>query len=506
MVNAHFFMLFSAQELKDRVEINLLPSNPTYYKPSADVAIDVEIKNVPTMIVKVFEINTRRYYRDNSAEVPTDIQLDGLVPNYEEVFKYEQHPQLKRHVERFTFASMTSRRGLFVIEFIGNGVSSRCIIRKGKLSFVDRVGVAGHVFTILDEEGAKLKNVSLWLNGHEFNADKHGRINVPFTKNAGLETLLITNNDDSFTSLDHFQHVAEEYTFNGQFYVDRESLLSLGKSTVLVRAALNVSGVSAPLALLTDVIFTIATRDIDDAESSKEVHDFKLEDNAESTFEFQVPANLRSVTFSLRAKVKSVSTGSTETVAASKTFGVNQIETESEFRSFFLRRSPAPRGYDLLMLGKTGEPIKDKAFNICIKPKFLTSTKSFTLQTDKAGVCNLGELKEIEYIELNDPRHCKYRLESDSHSMPTQLHALEGEEIQVPFMNFGGATVDRSHAALFELRLSTHPYQDHFDKISLKDGLLRLNGLSAGRYQLFIKVRFYSKNNQSLDHRRRFSR
>jgi len=45
----------------------------------------VELKNVPVLIVKVFEINTSRYYKDNLREVPTDIQLDGLVANEEKV-------------------------------------------------------------------------------------------------------------------------------------------------------------------------------------------------------------------------------------------------------------------------------------------------------------------------------------------------------------------------------------------------------------------------------------
>jgi hypothetical protein len=250
--------------------------------------------------------------------------------------------------------------------------------------------------------------------------------------------------------------------------------------------------------LLTDVVFTISTRDIEDADASKEVRDFKLDDNAESTFEFQVPANLQQLTFTLTAKVKTVSTGATNTVTASQSMRLNLLESESEFRSVFLRRLPAPRHYELMVLGKTGEPIKDYPFSLYVKPKFLNSTKTFSLQTDKAGVCSLGELRDVEYIQTYEPRSWRYDLQSDVHSMPQQVHALEGgdeeaSEIQIPFilLNGGGEDkVERSHVALFELRNSGSAiYADHFDKISYRDGLLRIKNLPAGQYELYIKVR-----------------
>ena len=39
------------------------------------------LKNVPNLVVKVFEINTQNFYRQNLREIDTDINLDGLVAN-----------------------------------------------------------------------------------------------------------------------------------------------------------------------------------------------------------------------------------------------------------------------------------------------------------------------------------------------------------------------------------------------------------------------------------------
>ncbi len=40
-----------------------------------------ELKNVPKLLVKVYEINPRNYYRAFNRPLSTDIDLDGLVAN-----------------------------------------------------------------------------------------------------------------------------------------------------------------------------------------------------------------------------------------------------------------------------------------------------------------------------------------------------------------------------------------------------------------------------------------
>ena len=54
--------------------------------------------------------------------------------------------------ETFTFKELDNRVGLFVIEFIGNGHSSRAVIRKGNLSIIHQPTIAGHVVFILDDK------------------------------------------------------------------------------------------------------------------------------------------------------------------------------------------------------------------------------------------------------------------------------------------------------------------------------------------------------------------
>src|SRR5690606_32900994 len=154
------------------------------------------------------------------------IQLDGLVANEEKTYKFDHHP-MRRFTQIFEFPAL-KRRGVFVIEFIGNGKSSRCVIRKGKLSFVERVGAAGHIFTILDENFKPLPKAALWLAGHQFETGSDGTIVVPFTTSPGLQSIILAN-EDGFCSLDQFQHLAENYSFDARFFIDREAILTRNK-------------------------------------------------------------------------------------------------------------------------------------------------------------------------------------------------------------------------------------------------------------------------------------
>jgi hypothetical protein len=72
---------------------------------------------------------------------------------------------------------------LYVLEFIGNGISSRAIIQKGTLTWVQKPTIAGHIGYIVDEKGqvCKGKEVGLYIESNYFKADPDtGKIVVPF--------------------------------------------------------------------------------------------------------------------------------------------------------------------------------------------------------------------------------------------------------------------------------------------------------------------------------------
>jgi len=88
------------------------------------------------------------------------VDLDGLVAEEEKTYAYDEPPV--RWVRRtFEFPGL-ARPGAFVVEWIGGGISSRALFRKGP----------------------PLPDASLWLSGHEFRAEQ-GEIRVRFSAGPG---------------------------------------------------------------------------------------------------------------------------------------------------------------------------------------------------------------------------------------------------------------------------------------------------------------------------------
>src|SRR5262249_54448397 len=113
------------RQLKDRIDIDFDPTNKTTFAADEVIRLDLHLKNVPTLLVKVFEINTLNYYRTQKREVDTDVNLDGLVANAERTHAYAE-PPLRRVARRFEFPQLT-KPGVYVIDFIGAGKSSRTL-------------------------------------------------------------------------------------------------------------------------------------------------------------------------------------------------------------------------------------------------------------------------------------------------------------------------------------------------------------------------------------------
>src|SRR6185295_11033960 len=124
-------------------------------------------------------------------EVETSINLDGLVANQETPYNYAEEPPLRRVRRTFEFPTLKNP-GVYVVDFIGNGKSSRAVIRKGKVRAVERSTSAGHIFTVLDENNNKLKDATIWLAGHDYKANKDGEILIPFSNAPGNANIIIT--------------------------------------------------------------------------------------------------------------------------------------------------------------------------------------------------------------------------------------------------------------------------------------------------------------------------
>jgi hypothetical protein len=96
-------------------------------------------------------------------------------------FSFAERPQ--KVVKRtFEFEKLVNRRGIFIFEFIGNGISSRAIIKKGFLTLTHRATVNGMFLYILDENQNILKSqrTGVWIQSQFYKCEESGTIIIPY--------------------------------------------------------------------------------------------------------------------------------------------------------------------------------------------------------------------------------------------------------------------------------------------------------------------------------------
>src|SRR5262249_3195516 len=165
------------RQLTERVDIDFAPTNRTDFAAGEPVRLDPVRKDVPALPVKVFEVNTLNYYRTHQSEVGTDVNLDGLVANAEQTHAFAE-PPLRRVARRFEFPEL-SKPGVYVVDFIGAGKSSRALVRKGRLRPLLATGPAGQRVTVVDDADRPVRDAAVWLGGREYTADANGSIILP---------------------------------------------------------------------------------------------------------------------------------------------------------------------------------------------------------------------------------------------------------------------------------------------------------------------------------------
>ncbi len=496
------------QALKERIDIDFAFTNKKVLAAEGPVSLDLYLKNVQTLIVKVFEINTQNFYRENLREIDTDINLDGLVANVETTFEYND-PPLLRVSRHFDFPTL-SKPGVYVVDFIGNGKSSRALVRKGTLRHLVRTNTAGHVFTVLDEKNQKLADASLWLAGQQYKADKNGLIAVPFSNQPGRQPIVLSHGE--LSSLSHFVHEHENYSLSAGIYVDREALLAGKRASIIVRPALYLNGTPVTLSVLEDVRLVITSTDHDGVSSTKEVDDFKLYEDRESLYEFQTPPRLSSIAFALHAKVQNLSRNEKVDVAAAESFALNEIDRTEKIED--LHFAEIAGRYVVDLLGKSGEPKPDRAVKFSLKHRDFREPANVTLQTSAQGRVDLGPLAGITSVTATGPEGTSrtWNLLEDEHTYHHSLHGKAGESLELPYMPTptasglasggreptgagqpgadqpanAGRSPSRSDLSLLEVRGDTF-VADRFDALSIEAGMLRIGKLPAGDYDLLLK-------------------
>ena len=482
-----YSMLSTSQvkALQERIDLDFAPMNKVFYKSSDPVSLKVNVKNVKKLIVRVFEINTFNFYSRNLQPVNTAINLDGLAATREQVYNYDERP-LRRVERTFGFPEL-KKRGVYVVEFIGNGRSSRALISKGNLRVLEDTGSAGHEFRVLDEGNKTCPKATLWLSGNEYKADKDGLIVVPFSNRPGRQTMVLRNG--GFSALTSFVHQSETYSLDAGIYVDREALVTGARAQLVVRPMLRLNGNPISLTALEDLRLVILSTGRDGVPAMLELPVGKIKDGEAFIHPFTVPDKLAQLQFTLKARVENLAAGNKQDLADQATFALNQIDKTLKLENVHLVRLNG--GYVLDVLGKNGEAKPDRAVSVQFKHRDFKGAHNVSLKSDPSGRVRLGALVGIQWIKATNSDGTAYHWEisRDRHgsiAQPSVIHAATGDTIQVALAGPRNNAAKGKSYTLLEMRRGT-VVGDQVKTGTFRNGFLEISDLTPGDYTLYLK-------------------
>lgn len=504
---------------------------------AAPVTLHAVIKNVPTVTLKVYRINTTAYYTTHNKEVDAKIELDGLIPHETLTFDLSAAASLTRVEKTFTLDSLRGQRGVFVIELEGNGQATRAVVRKGLLTFLEHSTAVGHAFAVFNEAREQVKDARITMGSRTFTPDaSSGFIIVPYndtrvndrsivitsdsaaklsssssasaSASASSSTLAGASVGESFSCLGKFTHMSEQYSLEGGFVLSREALRSRAVAEVVVRPIFRRNGHALPTGTTLntkDVRLTVNATDADGVNTTQVVEGFALPgSDCEATHAFSVPAGLASLTFRLDVTV--VSARGTESVLSlnSDAVTVNTIErNEFSIRQLFLRRDTAStahvvnadnaagEGLVAVLVGKGGEPLSLQEITITARHRFIEDQVTRTLRTDAEGRVYIGSLGDICSVTATCAVSGCYATYSVSNELAAnvvrEIRAEVGAAVRVPYL---GAETALTPAAFSLLRLgkaSPGVYTQCELRCASLDtvtGHIVLNNLTEGEYEL----------------------
>ena len=451
------------QEILKKSEITICEHNAKEFKIDDEVKIDFDFKNVKEINVNIFEINTENYYVVKQAPLTSLINIEGIIASKTMDIKIEggENP-LKRIRKTVEFDQIPKGKpGVYLIEIIGNGISSRIIIKKGKLSLITRNTSKGILCQIINEKNEVQKDdkTYLWYNGNKFTCEqKEGFIILPYKALVGGNTKCIIVHD-SYADITEIKRRNENIELKGYFNFINESLIPGNMLKVNFKPLLFANGREMSLEAIKNGTISV---DILKSENDETIPvntlfeniSFK-DDNKEYEFEVLIPPMMTQMKFKFNCEITN-SNGDKKSLVYEQ--NSNFESSNSTISSPLFHKIGKKYFYETI--GRNGESITKKAgtnTNIQIKTNYYLKEVNINLQYDQQGKLNLGELKNVKEINLDN---IWYKLnELSKYCYPERIDLIEGESFTLPVYSSNKISLDDNYFQLYQ-------YYNYDNKVS----------------------------------------
>mmetsp|Transcript_54880 Transcript_54880/g.123284 ORF Transcript_54880/g.123284 Transcript_54880/m.123284 type:complete len:1990 (-) Transcript_54880:160-6129(-) len=431
------------QALSDRSSLELLQCNQERFAPEEAVKLVVRLKNVPRLMVRIYEINAEAYYVHHQKPFVSDINLDGIGATLEVEHEYRQAP-IVEHDEELTFEQLAGKQGLFVLDLIGADLRSRAVIRKGTLSLIHRETPVGHVAYVLAPDRSVVQSgARLCLEGRWYESDpaKGGRIIVPYGKTRSRLKVIISAL--GMAQFSEFERLSEKYEMTAAHVLANESVIMGQKARLLIQPRLLCCGRTCDLQLIKKAEVTVSMQSgSENVPTVRTFSDFTWE-TGNVEVEFLVPPKLKTIEATLQVEVFNHSKQELEKLSSARSWRVDDLSRGVACYELFLSRPKT--GFEVRCLGKDGEP--RTGITVALAMTGLVPSDA-TLVTDALGIIRLGPLDGVETLvaTVAGVVRCWALPAFQKVIYPGQLDMLEGEALELPLEE-----ADASSVTLVEL-------------------------------------------------------
>ena len=465
-----------AQALRDRVELTWCVHNPARFAADEPVELDVDVKNVAEVVVQVFRIDPVAYFQHHQREVDASLDLDGLTASHTEVLRVTE-PAIRR-VRRHLALSACTRPGTYVIDLIGNGIASRAVIHKGRLRHVLRVGAAGHVITIFDDDGRPRPDARAWIGDREYVPDDGGAIVVPFSTHPGHTAMLLVAGD--VTQVAHVTLVAEHAALDLALVLDRQDLSAGRTARAIARLALTIGGAPASLALIRNATWDVMSIDRQGVASMKS-WPLVLGDEDDGVLAWPLGDDTAQIEVAIRGTLEIRSEQREQDIRASASCEIATMHAGPSTEALYL--ADTADGWVISALGKTGEPRAHRQVTVGLVHRWALTQLNVELATDAHGRIELGRLTGARTIIATLGGTTQTWQLDDPPPRAPALHARAGDDVIVPLPASRDAADVMRRCSLVELRAGL-PARHVAPAVELLASALVLRGLPPGDYQL----------------------
>ncbi len=473
-----------AAALRERIDLTWCPHNPTRIGATDPIVLEADVKHVPELVVKVFRIDPLAYFQHHRREVNTDLDLDGLAASHELVMTFAE-PAIRR-VRRRIELPMCTRPGTYVIDLIGNGMSSRAVVHKGRLRHVSRIGAAGHVITVVDEAGTPQGGVRAWIGDREYRSDERGSFVVPFSTSPSTQPMLLSHGD--LAVVRPLELVRETYALTAEIHLDRQSLADGVTARAVARVRLAVAGAPASVALLEQATWDVTLTDRHGIPTTKHLP-LVLGDDDAAVLELPLGEAPAAVALTIRGKVKVVSEQRDEELATGTAVEIASMHGGTATEALYLAHTTS--GWVVSALGKTGEPRPQRAITVTLQHRWARTELKADLATDAQGRCELGALPGVARITASLGGESQTWQIDPGPPSGEALYVAAGGEAVIALPPGRAASDVIRRASLVEYRGGA-PHRHVQAQVEALAGAVVVRGLPPGDYGLRVPGSLFS--------------